>query len=72
MAMKKDILQRRLELYLDCEARLLSGAQSYTIGQRTLTRVDLKEVRAVIEDLLAQIEVAELKQGRCKRVTFID
>lgn len=70
--MKKDILQRRLELYLDCEARLLSGAQSYTIGQRTLTRVDLKEVRAVIEDLLAQIEVAELKQGRCKRVTFID
>ena len=70
-AMKKDVLMNRLQLYLDCEAKILSGAQSYTIGQRTLTRADLKEVRAIIDDLAAQIDALELKGGRQKRVVFM-
>lgn len=71
MAMKKDILQRRLELYLDCEAKILSGAQSYTIGQRTLTRADLSTIRKIIDDLAAQIDALEFKGGRQKRVVFM-
>lgn len=71
MAMKKVILQRRLELYLDCEAKILSGAQSYTIGQRTLTRADLSTIRKIIDDLAAQIDALEFKGGRQKRVVFM-
>ena len=31
----------RLELYYEAERAILDGAQSYTIGTRTLTRADL-------------------------------
>lgn len=69
--MKNEILQRRLELYLDCENKILSGAQSYKIGDRELTRADLSTIRKIIDDLAAQIDALELKGGRQKRVVFM-
>ena len=69
--MNREILRNRLEMYLQIEQKILLSGQSYTIGNRTLTRADLKEVRAIIDDLSAQLDVAELRGGRQKRVVFM-
>ena len=71
MAIKKEILQNRLAMYLAAEEKILLSGQSYQIGDRELTRADLKEVRAIIDDLAAQIDALELKGGRQKRVVFM-
>ncbi|WP_455973558.1 DUF6148 family protein [Acidaminococcus intestini] len=42
----------RLRLYLQAETAVLAG-QSYTIGNRTLTRANLATIRAAIDDLVA-------------------
>ena len=43
----------RLQLYLDAEAKILSG-QLVRFGERTLQMADLAEVRASIDRLSAQ------------------
>lgn len=50
-AMQK-LRNERLRQYVDAESAILAG-QSYTIGNRTLTRANLATVRNAIEDLLA-------------------
>ena len=55
-------LRRRLALYKDMEANILTGeAQSYNVGNRSLTRygVSLAEVRKTIKELEQEIN-AEL------------
>ena len=69
--MTKETLQERLQLYLDCEKKLVGGAVSYRIGDRELRRADLATVQQMIDDLSAQIKALELKNGRRKRVVFI-
>lgn len=44
-------LAERLQMYYDAEQAILVGGQSYRIGNRTLTRADLAEVRAEIKRL---------------------
>lgn len=68
--MTKEQLQTRLELYLDCERKILAG-QSYRIGDRELHRADLSTVQQMIDDLSAQIKALELKNGRRRQVVFI-
>ena len=68
--MTKEQLQTRLELYLDCERKILAG-QSYKIGDRELRRADLSEIRAAIDDLSAELKQLELRHGRRKQVVFI-
>ena len=70
--MNREILRNRLEMYLQIEQKILLSGQSYTIGNRTLTRADLKEVRAIIDDLSAQLDVLERRGGSQKRVVLID
>ena len=70
MSTRKQLNNRRLKLYLEAEEKILQG-QSYTISNRTLTRANLKEVRKVIDDLLAQGAVLEEKNSRSKRIVFI-
>ncbi len=50
--MMNSIQNKRLAMYLEAEKTVLTG-QSYTIGNRTLTRANLKEIRKAIDDLLA-------------------
>ena len=65
----------RLRQYWQAEQKVLSG-QSYTIGNRALTRANLAEIRAAIDDLLAAgatlDDGEEVKMRRSKRVVFID
>ena len=65
-----EILKNRLDMYLAAEQKILLSGQAYQIGDRQLTRADLKEIRAIIDDLAAQIDSLELKRGRQKRVVF--
>ena len=59
----------RLEEYLKAEAKILTGGASYRIGDRELTRANLSEIRAVIEQL--QDEEKLKKGGRRKQVTLL-
>lgn len=68
---------RRLKLYVAAEEAILSG-QSYTIGNRTLTRANLAEVTDMIEKLLADgatlddFDTESKGNHRSKQVVFRD
>lgn len=49
----------RLELYYAAEEAILSGAQSYQIGSRTLTRANLGTIETMIKKLEAEVGVLE-------------
>ena len=65
---EKEILKSRLQQYLAAEQAILQG-QSYIIGDRSLTRPDLKYVQAQIDSLLAELNVST--RAGSKRVVFI-
>ena len=49
-------------MYLDAEEKALNG-QSYTIGGRTLTRANLKEIRDGITLWASRLKAAELDEA---------
>jgi len=62
----------RLEMYYEAERRVLLG-QSYTIGNRQLTRANLAEIRKAIRELEDEVEgLAERPRAFSKRVVFRD
>ena len=46
----------RLKQYLEAEKAILIAGQSYKIGNRTLTRADLAEIRDEIRSLMAAMD----------------
>lgn len=58
----------RLELYYAAEEAILSGAQSYTIGTRTLTRANLGTIKSMINEL--ETEIGVLEAGKKPRKAF--
>ena len=66
--MEREMTRRRLEEYLRAESAILAG-QSYTIGDRSLTRADLKAVQEKIEGLLTELN--SVGRVSTKRVVFI-
>ena len=72
----KEFCQRKLKTWLDAEESIATG-QSYQIGNRALTRADLKQVREQIEywsGKLAEAEKEEKNGGRNRiyRAMFYD
>jgi hypothetical protein len=47
--------QARLTNYLRAESAILTGAQAYSIGDRTLTKANLAEIRKGINDCRAEV-----------------
>ena len=70
--MMREILRRRLEMYLAAEQKILLSGQSYTIGARTLTRADLGTIRKIISDLTTELAGLERRSGRQKRAVLIE
>lgn len=74
---KPRLIDVRLEWYVKAEEAILTG-QSYTIGNRTLTRANLSEVRKMIDDLVASgaklpdMDTDNGRGNRSKRVVFRD
>ena len=63
----------RLAAYILAEQKILAGAQSYSIGNRTLTRADLKDITNTIDKLTR--ECATLSRGtgiRVQRAVYRD
>ncbi len=52
------VCRERLNLYLDAETKVLAG-QSYSIGGRTLTRANLKEISDGITLWASRLKQAE-------------
>lgn len=70
-----EILNARLKQYLAAETAILTGGQSYKIGNRTMTRADLAEIQSVISKLLsagATIDDAARTGGRSRQVVLRD
>ena len=62
-------MNERLKQYLAAEKAVLVGGQSYRIGNRTLTRADLAEIREEIRLLVAAGAVADETEARLGRRT---
>ena len=72
VATSETILIERLELYYEAERKVLRG-QSYTLGNRQLTRANLAEIRRAIKELESELEqMAGRSRGFSKRVVFHD
>ncbi len=66
--------KERLHEYYKAESKILNS-QSYTLGSKTLTRADLKEVQKMIEKLeneIASLETYGNKKRRVRRVIPMD
>lgn len=70
MKAKKQRLQNRLELYYECEEKVLAG-QSFTIGSRSMTRANLSEVVSMIKKLEDQIAAIDSSGTTKRRVARI-
>lgn len=67
-----EITQQRLNMYREAERAVLLG-QSYTIGNRSLTRANLSEIRKAISDLVEELDQLEGKpRGYSKRIVMMD
>ena len=72
MAKSETVITERLELYYEAERKVLRG-QSYTIGNRQLTRANLAEIRKAIKELESELEQMQGRsRGFSKRVVFHD
>lgn len=66
-------LKTRYAAYITAEQQILSGAQSYSIGDRTLTRADLAEIQKQLEELPKKILKLQRGAGiRTQRVLHRD
>lgn len=63
------IAKERLQLYREAEKKILSGAQSYSIAGRSLTRANLGEVQKMISQLEADIRALETR-GTTRRPVY--
>jgi len=63
------LTKTRLAAYIQAEAAILGGAQSYSIGNRTLTRADLGIIADYITRL--QMDLNKLTRGGALRIQRI-
>ncbi len=69
--MANTVLNARLKQYLEAENAILIGGQSYTIGNRTLTRANLAEIRDAISDLISAGATIDNGPARPRRARII-
>lgn len=66
-----DSLKSRLALYLEAEAAILDGAQSYNMSGKSVTRANLGEISAYIRYLEKEIAGEEARSsGKGRNKTF--
>lgn len=63
------IAKERLQLYREAEKQILSGAQSYSIAGRSLTRANLGEIQKMISQLEADVRALETR-GTTRRPVY--
>lgn len=64
-----DECRAKLHEYMEAETAILSGAQSYSIGGRSLTRANLKDIRDGIVFWKSELSTAQRRlKPRCRSV----
>jgi len=53
--------ETRLQQYYNCETKLLTGSQEWTIGKSKFVRADLEQLRLTITEI--KNEIVRLKRG---------
>lgn len=69
----KELCEQRLKLWLEAEEAIATG-QRYQVGDRSLTRADLYDVRKELEywaGKLAEAEAEEQRGGRNRIFQFV-
>lgn len=69
----KEVCKQKLAVWLEAEDRVATG-QRYQIGDRSLTRADLKQIREQIEywrGRLVEAEIEEKHGGRNRVFRFL-
>jgi hypothetical protein len=61
LATRLENLKTRIQMYYNAEIAILEGAQSYKIGSRELSRVNMSYIRDQIVDLEKEIAIEESK-----------
>lgn len=62
-------VKKSLDMYYEAELAIIGGAQSYSVGSRSLTRANLSEIRAAIKEYENLLENLENKlNGRGKNL----
>jgi hypothetical protein len=72
MATELEAVTQLLSSYMTAEAAILGGAQSYSIGNRSLTRAHLSEIKEERKNLEARKKSLEGGGIRSRRVIFRD
>lgn len=73
MTVKEKLIKKknRLEMYYQAEEAILGGAQSYSLGTRSLTRANLADIRTMIDKLENEVSELELViNGKKPRKAF--
>lgn len=65
LAEQIEAAETRLALYIAAEAAILGGSQSYSIGNRSLTRANLDFISRRIDQINAQL----IRLGRGNQIT---
>jgi len=66
--------EKALDAYYEAEIAIVGGAQSYSVGSRSLTRANLAEIRkniTALENLLANLESQLNGRGRNRMIKGI-
>lgn len=73
MTIKEKISRKknRLDMYYAAEEAILGGAQSYSMGSRSLTRANLADIKSMIDILEKEIgELENIRSGKRPRKAF--
>lgn len=65
-----ELKKERLEKYYEAEEKILNS-QSYSLGSRTLTRANLKEIQTMIDKLENEIAQLESHGGTGRRAVRV-
>ena len=69
-----DRTKKVLDAYYEAELAIIGGAQSYSVGSRSLTRANLAEIRTAIEEyenLLEKLESLLRGNGRNRMIKAV-
>ena len=69
-----DRTKKALDVYYEAELAIIGGAQTYSVGSRSLTRANLAEIRAAIveyENLLEKLASMLNGNGRNRMIKAV-
>ena len=64
--MTKTEIKLRLDMYRECERKIVAGAQEYRVEDKTFKRADLSIVRQIIKELESELKAKDPSRKRMR------